>query len=823
MVKGRYRPDSVGVPARHGRWLLAVAAMAAVQTAYASPAAAGPSEALRNLRDSDRRAEGGTCDSDRVWVGNLSLDAIPLYFPLHDPVAVTPADPVKVRFQMWPADAQATVRYRVSRNAAYVGGGAWTNAPAPVKRNDPTGLDSPDNASMEATLPATGGTGPARVDYVVEATVTRDGATYRCQVVTNPFAFTGDGHVHAYVAAPKEQGRIYQMMVRNFGARAPAGGASDDRVGYDGSGTFCAITDSVLDQVKALGVDTLWLSGVVDFDSASNNRKGDAGSPYAVRNYYRASADFACNTAGGHLYPQGTHDDAATAEATRQFVTLIDRVHAKGLRVMIDLVPNHTATVYDATTGTVWPWEPLPIQPGPHNYQYDYAGTDKRISGNAQAVFPHSPGDWTDTVRLDYTNKLTAYGRADPVTRQPMGAGNGFDNANPGSVGPWSAYQMLDRVVETWQSRGVDAFRIDFPHALATELWSYLIYNAKTRAAGAGRTGGSGAHYPQTAFIIGEGYDRDGWFGPDSGAIGNAGANWANLLAAGYDGVYDKNGLLDQARNVVGAGWWANGIGQVYTSEARSPFDYKAAVGNIGPAGARTMVRMQSNHDEVQPASAAWSGFGTPNMLAAKAASASVMLLPGSALLYNGHEVGEPASVAKDGGRTSFFDYVVMPSVRGWLDNRLDARQQALRRYYSRLIALAPTFGVASDPAGLGYYDLTQASEWSGRPQDVQRWVHAYARAGGGKARALVVANFSDHDQSVDLPLKPNGSAALLQELGIRNDGTAYAFTEALATEDEDGNPRTATLTAQGAALHASGTLTVTVPRWTASVLKVSP
>jgi Alpha amylase, catalytic domain len=782
-------------------------------------ASSAPSDNLRNLRDSDRRAEGGNCDADKVWVGNLALDGLPLYFPMHDPVAVTPADAVRVRFQMWPAQAQPGLRYRISQGAAYQPGTTWTAAGPPVRRNDPAGLDSVNNVSLEAVIPATGGSGPARVDYIVEGTLIENGATYHCEIVSNPFARGGEENVHSYVTTPKETGRIYQLMVRNFGSHAPPSGPIDDRVGYANAGAFCDITDMVLDQLKQLGVDTLWFSGIVDYDNTSNKRKGEAGSPYAVRNYYRASADLACGVDGKRLFSQGTHGDDATAEATRQFAELVDRVHGKGLRVMVDLVPNHTATVYDAVTTKVWSWEPQPIQPGPQNYQYDYGAVDRRIPGDSRLVFPSGADDWTDTYRLDYTNSRTAFGTTDPVTRKPIRAGNGFDNTDVAAVAPASTYRMLDRVVETWQARGVDGFRVDFPHALSSELWSYLIYNAKIRAAGFSRLGGDGAHYPRSVFIIGEGYDLDGSFGPDSGAIGNAGSSWANLLAGGFDGVYDKNGLLDQARKVVSEGWWANGIGRVYASEARDPFSYQRAVGNIGPAGARIMVRMQSNHDEVQPASAAWSGSVAPNMLPAKAATAAVMLLPGSLLMYNGHEVGEPAASPLDGGRTSFFDYVLMPAVRHWLDGTLDGRQQALRRYYARLITLAGSLGEASDPDGLGYYDLTQSAEWGQRPQETQRWIQAFARCGGGKAPALVVNNFSDHDQTVDLPLRPHGNDRMLAEFGIRDDPTVYTFTEALATENEDGVPQPLTLTATGAQLHSSGRLTVTVRRWTAATL----
>lgn len=35
--------------------------------------------------------------------------------------------------------------------------------------------------------------------------------------------------------------------------------------------------------------------------------------------------------------------------------------------------------------------------------------------------------------------------------------------------------------------------------------------------------------------------------------------------------------------------------------------------------------------------------------------------------------------------------------------------------------------------------------------EQVHSYIHAFARADGGKARALVLANFSDHEQTVDL------------------------------------------------------------------------
>ena len=99
---------------------------------------------------------------------------------------------------------------------------------------------------------------------------------------------------------------FYEMFVQ----------ASFDASG-DGYGDLPGLT-SKLDYLQWLGVDCLWLPPFYD----SPRRDGG----YDIRDYLLISPDY------------GTVDD---------FVTLIDEAHARGIRVITDLVLNHTSDTHE--------------------------------------------------------------------------------------------------------------------------------------------------------------------------------------------------------------------------------------------------------------------------------------------------------------------------------------------------------------------------------------------------------------------------------------------------------------------------------------------
>ncbi len=84
-------------------------------------------------------------------------------------------------------------------------------------------------------------------------------------------------------------------------------------------GTFADVTAD-LSRIRDLGVDVVWLMPIHPI--GIDGRKGSLGSPYSIRDYREVNPEY------------GTREDLRA---------LIDRAHDLGMRVMIDVVYNHTA------------------------------------------------------------------------------------------------------------------------------------------------------------------------------------------------------------------------------------------------------------------------------------------------------------------------------------------------------------------------------------------------------------------------------------------------------------------------------------------------
>lgn len=127
---------------------------------------------------------------------------------------------------------------------------------------------------------------------------------------------------------------------------------------YSEEGTFQKVEED-LDRIQALGVDIIWLMPIHPLGIKA--RKGSLGSPYAIQDYRAINPEF------------GNMDD---------FVSLVDAIHAKGMKVIIDVVYNHTSP--DS-------WLAL------HHPEWFYHKED--------GSFGNRIGDWTDIIDLDYSNK----------------------------------------------------------------------------------------------------------------------------------------------------------------------------------------------------------------------------------------------------------------------------------------------------------------------------------------------------------------------------------------------------------------------------------
>lgn len=91
---------------------------------------------------------------------------------------------------------------------------------------------------------------------------------------------------------------IYQLLPRLFTNSNPAcvpGGT----LAQNGSGKFNDITTTVLKEIKRLGVTHVWYTGIIEHATKTDYTaqgivpadnpyvvKGEAGSPYAIKDYY---------------------------------------------------------------------------------------------------------------------------------------------------------------------------------------------------------------------------------------------------------------------------------------------------------------------------------------------------------------------------------------------------------------------------------------------------------------------------------------------------------------------------------------------------------
>ena len=140
---------------------------------------------------------------------------------------------------------------------------------------------------------------------------------------------------------------IYSIYVRN----------------HTPEGTFRAVIPD-LDRIRALGTDIIWFLPIHPI--GVEGKKGTLGCPYANRDYRSVNPAY------------GTMDD---------FKALVQEIHARGMKCMIDVVYNHTSP--DSTLYHEHP-------------DFFYRGADGK-PGNKM-------GDWSDVIDLDYHNPdLWAY------------------------------------------------------------------------------------------------------------------------------------------------------------------------------------------------------------------------------------------------------------------------------------------------------------------------------------------------------------------------------------------------------------------------------
>ena len=553
--------------------------------------------------------------------------------------------------------------------------------------------------------------------------------------------------------APGTRPKIYQMLPRLFGnenERRKVNGSLRE----NGVGQFADLSESVLEKLGSDGFTHIWLTGVLQQATSTDYAaigqpaddpdllKGIAGSPYAIRDYFDVSPDYA----------------EAPARRLEEFRALANRMDAAGIDLVIDFVPNHVARSYasdirpdlsfgandrkdrffapdnnffyltaevadgegplrlptvDPATGRVVS-ETARIVGRADGY-FELERVHGKVTGNNVVSWRPSRGDWYETVKLNY-----GFNFLEP-DRPPE---------YPSAISPRKpvpdTWEKMDAIIAYWQDFGVDGFRADMAHMVPPEFWKWLIHRARAR--------------DPDVFFFAEAYNDDPAKVPGHDPALEAGSNvMVYLLDAGFHAVYDDPGY-DTLEHLFTQGAWANDLQ-----------DTEAA---LGPIFFDCALRYAENHDEVRLAHPeTWGGHGLE--VGRPVTGTLFGLSRGPVMLYHGQMVGEPALGAEgfggDDQRTSIFDYWSMPVFNQWWNRGaadgggLSPRQQDLRAWYGRLLELQ------SDPAlTLGntifLNHANSGNPFFGKVEDVGaagHWFFAYLRSDPvTDQHMLVTSNF---------------------------------------------------------------------------------
>ncbi|REJ05699.1 alpha-amylase [Microbacterium bovistercoris] len=385
---------------------------------------------------------------------------------------------------------------------------------------------------------------------------------------------------------------IYQIYPRSF---ADASG--------DGIGDLPGIT-SRLDSLKELGVDAIWLSPFM------TSPQRDAG--YDVADYRDVDPLF------------GTLAD---------FDEMLAQAHARGIRVIVDLVPNHSSDQH------VWFQEALKAAPGsPERARYifrDGKGENGELPpNNWESVF--GGGQWTRVTEADGTPGQWYLHIFDAT--QPD-----FDWTNE------EVREEFRSILRFWLDRGVDGFRVDVAHGMIKKdgLPDYTP--------------------PADADSMGGGEDDVPYWGQPG--VHDIYRDWHQVMAE-YDG---DRALCGEA--------WLPTLQQtslwVRPDEMHQTFNFpylmtpwdaerlrgviRESLDEFGGVGAPS-TWVLSNHDVVRHASRLaltadnpqGEGIGPKSagkpdavigLSRARAATTLMLSLPGSAYLYQGEELGLPEAM----------------------------------------------------------------------------------------------------------------------------------------------------------------------------------
>jgi glycosidase len=520
---------------------------------------------------------------------------------------------------------------------------------------------------------------------------------------------------------------VYQVFTRLFGnqntTNKPWGTIEEN-----GVGKFNDFTDKALSEIKDLGVTHIWYTGVPhhalvnDYTSIgiSNDDpevvKGRAGSPYAVKDYYQVNPDLAVNP----------------AKRLEEFEALINRTHKNGLKLLIDIVPNHIARKYegksnpkgvrdfgaDDNTSVEYARENNFYYIPGEAFQVPTSDTYKPLNGEKNPLidgkFDENPAKWTGNgsrlakpdINDWYETIKVNYGVRPDGSKDFPELPAGFDKKSyQEHFNFWkdknvpNSWMKFRDIALYWIEKGVDGFRYDMAEMVPYEFWSYMNSAIKMKN--------------PDAFLLAEVYNPNEY------------RNYIHLGKMDY--LYDKVETYDYLKDVIQGKKTPDGLSVI--QEGLKDIEHH-------------MLHFLDNHDEQRLASPEFAGTpekGKPLMVVSATISSS------PTMIYFGQEVGEAGN--ENGGfgtrsRTSIFDYVGVPNHQRWMNGgkfdggQLSNSEKKLRDFYKRLL----NFTLKSD-ALMGEFKEIQSANRD-KTEGYSKEIYSYVRYSENE-KLIVSTNFS--------------------------------------------------------------------------------
>jgi glycosidase len=171
-----------------------------------------------------------------------------------------------------------------------------------------------------------------------------------------------------------------------------------DRLGR--AATLANISDAFLDQVAALGFDYVWFLGL--WQTGPAGRQVSLSHPEWLQEFRATLPDFTEADVSGSPFAVTGYTLHRDFGEEADLFSLKERLRARGLKLIVDFVPNHTAPDH--------PWvEKHPefyvqgseadLEREPHNYRQVETGQGALILAHGRN--PYFPG-WPDTFQLNY-------------------------------------------------------------------------------------------------------------------------------------------------------------------------------------------------------------------------------------------------------------------------------------------------------------------------------------------------------------------------------------------------------------------------------------